>query len=200
MKNITNKNWIVALALVLMPLMSFAGGFPYVKLMNKENKVLTLRVSSNTSEQVKIYIKDQTGQTLYAENVENQEGILKIFNLKNLKSGNYSVELESSFNIEILPIQIKKDTIEIIETEFSTVYKPYIKLNQKGMIDFNLLNLNTENTSVLITDDKGIVVYKESLGRETELKKRYDVSALDKGTYHMFVQKGNRSFEQAIAL
>jgi len=100
MKNLNIQKTVFAIVLVALPLMSFADGFPFVKLTSKENKMITLRVGSAQSDLTNIKLKNQFGQVVYSETVENINGILKTFDLRHLKSGHYKMELENALNIE----------------------------------------------------------------------------------------------------
>lgn len=191
---------VVTAVLVLLPLLSFADGFPFVKLTSKENKMITLRVGSAESDLTNIRIKNQFGQVLYTETVENVNGILKNFDLRHLESGRYNIELENSFNIEVLPITISFDSVTVSENQFNTIHKPFVRLKENGIVDFNYLNLNSNKTSVLITDSKGNMIYKEDLGSKSGIEKRFDISSLDKGEYQIVVQSGDRNFKHNIAL
>ncbi|PTB93566.1 hypothetical protein [Marivirga lumbricoides] len=199
MKKTRITNFAAVLMLTILPLMSFANGFPFVKLTKQENKNLTLRIAAIKSETIRITLKDDLGYMLFSEQVTDKNEVLKRFDLANLNAGNYKIEVENEMNVKVLPIKVTRTDIEIVETDFAVLYKPYIKMNEGGVFDFNLLNLDTEKTTVLILDDKGRVVFKDYLGAQSEYKKRYDISQLEKGNYSVIVNKGNRSFEKPIA-
>jgi hypothetical protein len=200
MNNLKIQKSVVTTLLVLLPLMSFADGFPFVKLTNKENKVITLRVGSAQSEMTNIKLINQFGQVVYSETVKNENGILKNFDLKHLESGHYKIELENALNIEVLPITITWDSVMVAHDQFTTLHKPFIKLRANGTVDFNFLNLNANLTSVIISNEKGNVIYKENLGNNSDIEKRYDISSLEKGNYQFIVQNGDRNFKHSIAL
>jgi hypothetical protein len=200
MNNLKIQKSVVTTLLVLLPLMSFADGFPFVKLTNKENKVITLRVGSAQSEMTNIKLINQFGQVVYSETVKNENGILKNFDLKHLESGHYKIELENELDIEVLPLTITWDSVMVAKDQFTTLHKPFIKLRDNGMVDLNFLNLTASSTSVVITNEKGDVVYKEKLGNQSGIQKRYDISSLEKGDYQILVQSGNRNYKQSIVL
>ncbi|WP_375580078.1 DUF3244 domain-containing protein [Marivirga tractuosa] len=200
MKNLNIQKTVFAFVLIALPLMSFADGFPFVKLTSKENKMITLRVGSAQSDMTNIRLKNQFGQVVYSETVENVNGILKNFDLRHLESGQYKIELENALNIEVLPITITWDSVRVANDQFTTIHKPFINLKENGTVDFNYLNLNAASTSVLITNDKGNVIYKEDLGSNSDIEKRYDISSLEKGNYQFIVQSGDRNFKHSIAL
>ncbi|MBK6266652.1 hypothetical protein JKA74_16520 [Marivirga sp. S37H4] len=187
------------LLLIILPLVSFASGAPVVKLTKGANKMLTLRVGAIQSESIKVTLKDNFGHLLFSEQVTEKNEFIKRFDLNNLKSGHYKIEVESEMNIRVMPVQVNWEDIEIMEQEFSVLNKPFIKMNANGIFDFNLLNLESQKTTVLILDDKGKVVYKDYLGAFAEYKRRYDLSQLDKGNYNIIVNKGNRSYEKLIS-
>jgi hypothetical protein len=200
MKNLNIQKMVFTIALIAVPLMSFADGFPFVKLTSKENKMITLRVGSAHSDMTSIKIKNQFGEVIYSETVENVNGILKNFDLKHLESGSYKIELENALNIEVLPITITWDSVMVAHDQFTTLHKPFIKLRANGTVDFNFLNLNANLTSVIISNEKGNVIYKENLGNNSDIEKRYDISSLEKGNYQFIVQNGDRNFKHSIAL
>ncbi|WKK78927.2 DUF3244 domain-containing protein [Marivirga arenosa] len=200
MKNLNIQKTVFAFFMMALPLMSFADGFPFVKLTTKENKLITLRVTSGESDFTNIKLKNQFGKVIYSETVKNENGILKNFDLKHLESGQYMIELENALNIEILPIKVTYDNVTVDKESFNTIYKPFIKANENGIVDFNFLNLNSKPASILIINNKGNVVYKEDLDKNLEIEKRYDLSSLEKGNYQFLVQTSDRNFKQVIAL
>lgn len=200
MNNLKIQKTVFAIALIALPLMSFADGFPFVKLTSKENKMITLRVGSAQSDLTNIRLKNQFGQVVYSETVENVNGILKNFDLRHLESGRYKIELENALNIEVLPITITWDSIAVAHDQFTTIHKPFINLKENGTVDFNFLNLNANPTSIIITNEKGNVIYKENLGNSSDIEKRYDISSLERGNYQFIVQNGGRNFKHSIAL
>ncbi|WP_296621534.1 DUF3244 domain-containing protein [Marivirga sp.] len=200
MNNLKIQKTVFAIALIALPLMSFADGFPFVKLTSKENKMITLRVGSAQSDLTNIRLKNQFGQVVYSETVENVNGILKNFDLRHLESGRYKIELENALNIEVLPITITWDSIAVAHDQFTTIHKPFINLKENGTVDFNFLNLNANPTSIIITNEKGNVIYKENLGNSSDIEKRYDISSLERGNYQFIVQNGGRNFKHSVAL
>jgi hypothetical protein len=44
------------------------------------------------------------------------------------------------------------------------------------------------------------VIYKENLGNQSGIEKRFDISSLEKGEYQIMVQSGDRNFKHSIAL
>lgn len=198
MKKTRITNFAVVLMLSILPLMSFANGFPFVKLTNNKDKTITLRLGAIQSETIRITLKDNFGQMFYSEQISDKNEFMKKFDLQNLASGNYKFEIENSMNVKVMPIQVNRNDLLIMEEDVAVLHKPYIKMKENGVFDFNLLNLDVEKTTVLITDDKGKVVYKEFLGAKTEFKKRYDISQLAKGNYSVIVNKGDRSYEKSI--
>jgi hypothetical protein len=200
MNNLKIQKTVFAIALIALPLMSFADGFPFVKLTSKENKMITLRVGSAQSDLTNIRLKNQFGQVVYSETVENVNGILKNFDLRHLESGRYKIELENALNIEVLPITITWDSVRVAHDQFTTIHKPFFNIKENGRVDFNFLNLNANTTSIVITNEKGNVIYKENLGNSSDIEKRYDLSSLEKGKYQFIVQNGDRNFKHSIAL
>lgn len=200
MKNLTLQKSVLLIALVFLPLMSFANAFSFVKLTSKENKVITLRIGSAQSEMTHIKLKDQFGHVFYSESVKNIDGILKNFDLSHLESGKYEIELENELNIKVLPMTITWDSVSIAHDNFTTYYKPFFTLRHNSKVDINFSNLQASATSIKIIDDKGNLVYKESLGTDKAINKRYDVSSLEKGEYQFIVQNNGRSYKKSIVL
>ncbi|WP_350137727.1 hypothetical protein [Fulvivirga sp.] len=197
MKMTKAKRFGAVIVLTLLPLLGFSKGLPFLKVSDKEAKVLTLRMATDATEKFKISLKDNFGKVLFSENVANSNGYIKSFDLKNLTSGEYTIEMENETYTKVMPVTIDSEAIVISHPTFETVYHPYVKVSDKKM-DLNYLNVNQEATAMVIRDAAGNIIFKNSLGSDLNFSKRFDLSKLPVGSYNVEVLSGKKTFYNTI--
>lgn len=197
MKMTKAKRFGAVIVLTLLPLLGFSKGLPFLKVSDKEAKVLTLRMATDATEKFKISLKDNFGKVLFSENIANSNGYIKSFDLKNLTSGEYTIEMENETYTKVMPVTIDSESIVISHPTFETVYHPYVKVSNKKM-DLNYLNVNQEVTAMVIRDAAGKIIFKNALGSDLNFSKRFDLSKLPVGSYNVEVLSGKKTFYNTI--
>lgn len=153
------------------------------------DKSITIKTSNWKSDAVNVIIKDIDGATLLSENLNtNKTG--RVYNLKNLPAGTYSIEMSDDLRITTQAFTLNKDAV-VIDKAVETFYKP-VFVSSDNTVDLNLMNLGN-NVSIKITDRQNNT-YLDQKEQETSINKRFDVSSLPAGTYTMSINMDGRTF------
>lgn len=182
------KTQVLFLLFSIFTLSAFAGK-PLMS--SAKAKTITVETSLWKAESVTVQIKEIGGSVILDEVVKSEKGFRK-YDLHNLPSGTYTLELSDDLKIKIQNFVIKGEDLSMSK-EVVTIYKPVILVSENN-IDVNLLTLN-QNVSVKILDDNDSVVFSEKIVSPS-IHKRYDLTRLSKGQYTMKVSFGGRSFYQ----
>ena len=191
------KRFGAVIVLTLLPLFGFSKGLPFLKVSDKEAKVLTLRMATDAADEFKISLKDNYGQLLFSENVVNSNGYIKSFDMKNLIAGVYKIEMENETYTKVMSVTIDNKSIEIVHPSFKTVYHPFIKVSE-NKLDLNYLNVNEDATAMVIRDNNGDVIFKNLLGNDLNFSRRFDLSKLSDGSYQVELVSGKNTFYNSV--
>lgn len=191
------KRFGAVIVLTLLPLFGFSKGLPFLKVSDKEAKVLTIRMATDGTEKFKISLKDNYGTVLFSENVANSNGYIKSFNLKNLTAGEYTIEMENETFTKVMPVSLDSKSVVISHPKFETVYHPFVKLTE-NKLDLNYLNVNQDATAMVIRNAAGSIIFKNSLGSEMNFSKRFDLSKLPVGSYGVEIVSGKKVFNNTV--
>jgi len=92
-------------------------------------KKTTLQLN-NVKPGQKLVMKDQKGQVLYREPIEQSGVYSRDFDLSSLPSGEYSFELDQGFAILIVPFNVLNSTIVFQEQKKKLIIKPIISIEK----------------------------------------------------------------------
>ncbi|MEQ8575220.1 DUF3244 domain-containing protein [Fulvivirga sp.] len=121
MKMTKAKRFGAVIVLTLLPLLGFSKGLPFLKVSDKEAKVLTLRMATEVTEKFKVSVKDNYGTVLFTEYVTKSNGYIKSFDLKNLKKGEYKLEMKNDSYTVVMPVVIDSESVEILRADYKTI-------------------------------------------------------------------------------
>ncbi len=140
----------------------------------------------------KLTIKDINGVVLYAEDVTKNGKLIKTFDFSLLNNGDYSLELEKDFQIEVKSIKIENHKVIISDDNKQVILKPVIR---------------TENNLLMVTkvafDKKPIqvelyynneIILSETIEGDSILNRVYKLDQKEKGDYKVIVKNNGRSY------
>jgi len=153
------------------------------------DKSITIKTGNWKSDAVNVIIKDADGATILSENL-NTDKTGRVYNLKNLPAGIYSIEMSDDLRITTQAFTLNKDAV-VMDKAVETLYKP-VFASSDNTVDLNLMNLGN-NVSIKITDRQNNT-YLDQKEHETSINKRFDVSSLPAGIYTMSINMDGRTF------
>ncbi|HLO55855.1 MAG TPA: hypothetical protein VK169_16295 [Saprospiraceae bacterium] len=183
------KTQIFVILLSIFSSAIFAGSNPSV--LVERAKTLVINTSNWKSEKVNVQIKEASGTIIMDEVVSNLKNS-RSYNLKNLPSGSYTVEVSNDLKLTIQSFEIEGNFVKT-SNDIATIYKPVVNWND-NQLDINLLTLGAK-VDLNITDANNNTIFVKKFDTPT-VHKRYDFSKLESGTYAVNIFFGGRSFSK----
>lgn len=179
----------VAMANNYIPVLKVGSGMDKKFYLSLEN------VSSKTS--IKIF--DNEGFALIEESANVSEPFEKIFNLENLKSGVYTLVIESDYKETVQPIMITSRGL-IVDENKREEYFPAIIRQENAQVNVSLLNPTKSLVSFSIVNRQGELIYKEMLKDQLVVEKSYNLKQLAGGNYTVVVDTSKDVYTKDVSL
>lgn len=157
-------------------------------IFGKTNSI-TVNTAEWTAKNLIITISDRAQNVVFRDKIKNDKDSRK-YNLKNLPSGSYKLEISGGQKTTFQNIEITSEGV-ILESEVQTIYRPTVKFKGSNL-DVNILALeNLANLSIL--DESGETVFFEDF-KATSIQRRYNLDKLAKGSYTVQTKVANQVF------
>ena len=88
-------------------------GNPSFTIKSTEEKILYFEAKSLTLKDFEIKIRDKKGVVIFSEYGVNPENFKRRYNLSELKNGEYFLYFETETEIQVLPISIENDEMNV---------------------------------------------------------------------------------------
>lgn len=164
-----------------------------------ESKELVLSVNGMSSKEIKLTILDNNDIQLHFEKFNNvKETYNKAYSFNQLPNGNYFLEIETDFLIEIHTVTLTADSLIINETNRQVIFKPQMR-QLDNMVFIKYYTSPSGKMALSINDRNQGVIYKDELNDEADTKS-YDLSALKPGFYTVNFNYENRFFSRTLEL
>jgi len=175
------KNILTALTLLVGLNLSASAIEPTIT--SGANKTFTVDLADWAAYDVDVQITDLYERILLIDNIEGAKG--KIYNLKNLETGVYTVAISNS--TKIINTTIKVSNIDIIVTGKEVVYRPMVNLG-KEHFDVNILTQGKPVFVSVYNEDNKVftATYTDTLA----VNERFVLTQLPAGEYTISVSKG----------
>lgn len=157
------------------------------------DKSLALYLMNCDNQKTKISILDNNGSTLHSKTVKKQLKYAEKYNLRNLPSGQYLVEIRNEMITTSIPILIKDETISVLGNERITTFKPFMKHNNNE-IDLMLFSPEKVQHQFTIYDENYNAIYNEVYAKEANIQKKFDIAALDPGDYSVVINSNGHKY------
>lgn len=192
------KSMLIAM-IVMVATVGFANGNkPNVKVEKVGAKTIALYASGLGAGKTQVQLKDENGLILHQMVSDNNQKVVKKFDLKALPVGNYTLETENESSFTTVPIVISTSEVVVKQADQIIIIKPVIRQNG-NLLDIIMPNEDSTQVSIIIYDSNSNRLYKEILESSTELR-RYNFSKLDKGGYTIKMRAHGKDFIQFVAL
>lgn len=196
--------------LIKKALISLAMGLFIMNVTVANNYIPVLKVGSgmdkkfylsleNVSSQTSIKILDHEGFVLIEDQANVAEPFEKIFNLENLKSGVYTLVIESDYKETVQPITVTSRAL-IVDEDKREEYFPAIIRQENAHVNVSLLNPTKSLVSFSIVNRQGELVYKELLKDQLVVEKSYNLKQLTGGYYTVVVDTSKGVYTKDVSL
>ncbi|MFK7937052.1 MAG: hypothetical protein AB8G22_26295 [Saprospiraceae bacterium] len=171
-------------------------------------KVVTSRVEASAAlylsnlqyQTFNVSIQNQEGEQMHKEEVSNDIGFAKMYNLTDLAEGNYAFRIECADRVLLRPFAIRKKRIVLNADDYVQQLKPIVNVHAR-MVEVSAdLNQYENNLAVTVMDARNNVVYEDKLQRPERTTKRYNLMGLQNGTYTLKIMIEDNLFYETIVL
>ena len=164
----------------------------YIKSLGE--KIFVLYMSGEYPEQSQVSIKNMNGELIHHEVLKDNMLYSKKFNLQQLASGHYFLELETTRTIERLPLIITKTELSFLDEEKQVINKPFMRHNG-NILDVMLFSPNMLPIEITVSDQNSNVLFRDDIVKEMKVEKQYDFSAFSPGVYNVAITTQGRQYD-----
>ena len=189
MKTKTSILTIFAVALVFI---ATASDKPrtHVRSLNADQVLVT--VQSEEASKMEVSIEDNNGNIVYYKRSKKPiDSYAKIFNVQQLEDGDYSLALTVNDRVIKRNLAIYNEKISVGEEQ--DLIPPFFTFDGEKLILAHL-NFENENYVVEITGREGSI-YKASVGNDTSVNAKYDLSRIRNGNYELILSSANNDYK-----
>lgn len=155
----------------------------------KNEKKADFTVVNGKQEHLEILILDEDGKKFFSERISSDEQVYrKRFNLVQLDDGNYSVKVKKMSNGDVLSSRsmvLSATGIALKNGRDKREDVPFHVQQKDGNLIVSYLNQKEETVTMEIRDGEGNLVYKHQFGKGIAISKKFDISDLWPGEYHV---------------
>ena len=131
----------------------------------------------------------------YKQSEEVSNNFQKVFDFKNLETGNYTMNLRVKDTRLFKEFEVTSKGISFDE-ESKLRFDPYFNYAD-NILKVSYLNFDGENLKLNFYDKNGLI-YQSDLGKNFDVQSGYDLSALDSGNYEVILSSRNNEFKFSI--
>lgn len=167
-----------------------------IELTTENEKAVVLNMQ-NIQEGTRIRLWNESGELLFEDKAQN-DFYGKVFNLRQMEEGNFTLEIENEESLEILPIKVTNSSAKMNKAAGVYISKPVVKSNGESLKVY--LGQKCLEMQMTIFDQYDDVVHRSDIKKSESKVKRYDVSDLAPGQYKIQFSADGRSFYHTITL
>jgi hypothetical protein len=158
----------------------------------ENSKTVMVSLNNNANGEMTITLEDAFGEKFASDVIKPTARFAKRYNLAQLETGKYRIVLTKNAVKTIQPFELTNRNIILNESERKEKFLPSI--SQKGKkLDVNVLLGNFSNIIVKMYNNEGVTTFEDKNYVVLTLNKRYDLSALNAGTYVVEVIAGDEA-------
>ena len=150
-------------------------------------------------ENTQITLTNKSGNTLFEDAISGKTEYLKKFKVNQLPAGTYYIKIEDSRSVMTLPLEFSGNQLSFNESSMVERFKPVVM--QKGSILYvNYFTPEKSSLDVSIYNNKGELVYSETLAGKMAQGKGYDFSKSPKGEYTIALASEGEFYSKTVKL
>lgn len=167
-----------------------------LKVKNENSIVLLI---DDVKPGTQLTFKDKQSHILFEQILDTSEVFAKTFNIELLPVGDYLIEITDDTRIKTVPLNINKNGIQVLYTESSEYFKPFIR--EKGSLVY-VNQFSPEGTPlyVAIYNRNNELVYEDHLKGNMALGKVYDFSKSMPGQYRIYLESRGLASQQLLEI
>jgi len=189
--SIKTKKTLVTIFIIAISVMAMATEKPETNVQSLNADQVLVTVQSLIAVDLEVSILDETGSTVYYKISKKPfTRYHKIFDVANLRNGDYSLELKMDNLVSEREITVTNNKIYV--GKYEEYAAPYFAVNGDNLI-ITHLNQDKERFKMLIHGENG-TVYEAFLKNKIAVNAGFDLSKLEAGNYSVVLSSRNHEF------
>lgn len=149
------------------------------------------------SDETTIRLLDSDGNIIYSEQVSKGMAYAKRFDLNNLESGNYYLEVEDSIKELTYRVALDETGAKVGGLMEST--KPVFR-KRGDKVFLNLLNLDLQEVEVSVYDSSDRILFSETIKGEQLVQKAFNFEKAYTNSYTVVVKDGDNTYYEEVVV
>ncbi|WP_299128612.1 DUF3244 domain-containing protein [uncultured Winogradskyella sp.] len=150
-------------------------------------------IIKNVEKGDQITVKDDSGEIIYNNVIANDGNLTQLFDFSKLRKGDYTVEINKDYIIEINTIKVTDESVYIVKSSEEKVFKPVFRpLDNKLIISKIALDARELDVELYYKDE---LIFSENVEENEDVFNRiYKLDKTNKGFYKAIVKTNERVF------
>ncbi|WP_339622789.1 hypothetical protein [uncultured Winogradskyella sp.] len=139
-----------------------------------------------------ISVTDNFGEVIYNGLIKQTGNLTTLFDFTRLKNGNYTVEINKDFEIEINTIVVNNGTVLLLDDSTKKIFKPVFRIeNSKVLISKLALDSNQMTVELYYGET---LIYTDNIEGADILNRVYQLDNSLKGSYSAIIRTNSRVY------
>jgi len=167
-------------AAIFIALAGSATETPKMDVVKTDDGKAWINITSEKPVPLEMILQNMNGEIFYYKKSEKSVNAYKdVFNFANMPKGKYTLSMNYGSCSVNRELNITKNGISV--GPLIRLYEPYFSI-EDGMVNISFLNIAQKKVSLEIYRD-GNYITRMSLGKNMNLRKKIDISNLERGKY-----------------
>ncbi|WP_411893878.1 hypothetical protein [Winogradskyella sp. A2] len=142
----------------------------------------------------KISVYNESGNLIYSGLVKYNGNLTRLYDFTQLDNGNYTVEINKAFEIEINSILVNNRAVTFVANSKEKIFKPVFR-NEDSRIIISKLGIDTNEMRVNLYFEDNLI-YSDTVKGDQVLNRVYKLDETLPGEYTAVVKANNRVFTE----
>ena len=166
-----------------------------IKMISTKSFELTV---SDMGSEFEISISDIRNRTIYNDHVRNGKNYLQQFNLEQLPTGVYFLQIKNDRLTQEYRLDLSNESVSVSEIAKKERFKPGIYF-KNDFLHVNAFAMNhVSKVSVLLEDNYNKVIFNDEFRGEENFGKVYNTALLPAGTYKVTVRTNGQTTTKTV--
>jgi len=193
---------IIRLALVAMIVLgsqsSYASKpYPGVTIRVLDMTSFALYIDQIEDQNLKLSIKDKSGNSLYSKSIRSKRSYARKINLKNLPKGAYALEIRDNISTLSYPIVLVEGSLHVRYDQKVETFNPIVK-QKPNRLDLALFSPEMHKHQLNIYNDDNELIHEETIEETVNYRKQFDFSKAIPGSYRVVVNSHGHEYRYSV--
>jgi hypothetical protein len=153
---------------------------PYNKTINKGDNIV---------------VRSSKGDIIFKGSVNYDGNLTQLLNFSQLSDDTYTIEITKDFEIEVIDLIVKDQTVELLIESQEKIFKPVFR-TKEGQLIISKIAFDSNVMNVKLYYD-GELIFSENVKEEAEILNRvYRLDETNPGTYKAVIKTNDRVYTE----